>query len=117
MKSGYGKIKYQQKYYSVHRLIYEYYKGDIPDGLFVCHTCDNPSCMNPDHLFLGTCKENIRDSVKKGRHSSVKPKKISQKQKQEISYLYSLGLSQTDISKKYDCSQVRISQIIREINC
>lgn len=68
---GYGIIA---KSYSLprhkkaHRASWEIHRGPIPDGLFVCHHCDNPPCCNPDHLFLGTCKDNIQDLVKKKRH-------------------------------------------------
>ena len=68
--SGYGIMGVQlggKKY--AHRAAYEEFIGPIPDGMFVCHRCDNPSCCNPDHLFLGTPQENMNDKVKKGRQA------------------------------------------------
>ena len=54
----------------VHRVAYEIYKGSIPEGKNVCHSCDNPSCCNPKHLFIATQKENLLDMTIKGRRSN-----------------------------------------------
>lgn len=69
-KFGYGQFYINGKNLYAHRVSYVIQNGSIPKGLFVCHKCDNPSCVRPSHLFLGSQLENVLDMVKKGRHGA-----------------------------------------------
>jgi len=64
---GYGHVGFWDKLYKTNRVAWYLVNGDIPDGMVICHRCDNPKCCNPNHLFLGTFKDNTRDCVRKGR--------------------------------------------------
>lgn len=81
-----------------HRSGWELFVGPIPDGLFVCHSCDNPACCNPKHWFLGTHRQNMRDMIQKGRRKDIRPpvhfgekhpgSKLTQSQVREIREAY-----------------------------
>lgn len=65
--NGYGTVSINGRTYFAHRVVYYIHYGIDPGEMLVCHTCDNPGCCNPSHLFLGTCLDNNRDRTKKGR--------------------------------------------------
>jgi hypothetical protein len=70
--SGYGSFKYYQERSAIgsHVSSYLFHIGEVPKGMFVCHHCDNPPCVNPEHLFLDTNSGNMKDMFKKGRNGS-----------------------------------------------
>ena len=66
-KTGYGAFRLNDKVVDAHRVSYELHNGVIPEGVYVCHTCDNRLCVNPNHIFLGSPKDNWKDGFDKGR--------------------------------------------------
>lgn len=115
-KDGYGRVTYRKKCTRAHRLSYEIHVGSIPAGMQVCHRCDNPACVRPDHLFLGSNLDNVHDRDQKNRvsHGSRHPSaKLSEAQVLEIRELYAAGHhSQEAIARRYGVSQRMVSMII-----
>lgn len=107
-----------------HRVAWRLWHGDIPKGMHVLHRCDVRCCVNPEHLFLGTHSDNMRDMVSKGRgkpprlrgdHSPVR--KLNSGQVSEIRDLYATGsLSQRQLADQYGVGQMTINRVIRKIS-
>lgn len=114
-KKGYGICFHRNRTMRVHRLAYSIVLGEIPDEMLVCHRCDNPSCVNVEHLFVGTNLDNLRDMVKKGRstrgernHSA----KLTEKQVQEIRVGYTGRGYAVAVANKYGISPGHVRELI-----
>jgi len=96
-----------------HRLIYEHYFGPIPDGLFVCHTCDNRKCCNPKHLFLGTHLDNMKDMAKKGRANISWGEKsgVHKLTTKQVEAIRKDKRTQVEIAKEYGVAKSTICMI------
>lgn len=117
-KSRYPRVSYGKTKFQLHRLSWFLTFGEIPDGLYVCHKCDNTKCCNPDHLFLGTQFDNMQDMVNKGRNKDTSGSnngraKLSWKIVDEIRKAYSEGVHISDISKLYNLPMSTVSNVTR----
>lgn len=114
-RKGYGQIGGGATQLYAHRLSYLAFKGPIPVGLYVCHKCDVQTCVNPDHLFLGTPKDNARDRDAKGRSGSDKRRGERAYQAKlteaKVRAILADGRSQTLIAREYGVTQGVISRI------
>ena len=110
--NGYGKISINNVYVKAHRLSWElYHKKEIPANLLVCHSCDNPSCVNPHHLWLGTQKDNMQDAIKKGRFKFNY--KLTEEDVLNIRKEYAEGkTTQIELAEKYNVTKSAIHRII-----
>ena len=114
-KDGYGVFYTNGRVYKAHRVAFYLSKGD-PTGLCVCHSCDNPSCVNPDHLFLGTVVDNNKDRHSKGR-SKNKPTpgeshNMAKLSNEDVLYIRaSLDCLQKDLAAHYGVAIPTISNI------
>lgn len=109
-KNGYGffRISKEKGCAVAHRFSYELAYGTIPPGMLVCHTCDNPLCVKPTHLFLGTHKDNAIDREKKNRLKQHGSQKLTDK---EVIEIRGSSLSQSALSKAYKVSRTTIASI------
>src|SRR3990167_3704102 len=101
----YGAIVKNKKQIGAHRQAYIFFRGPIPEGMYICHHCDNPACVNPDHLFLGTHTDNMRDCVRKKRHNKPIGEKhhkatLTEPLVKLIKIMFARGYSNKDIAEK-----------------
>lgn len=122
-KNGYGRVGFANKRWRAHRLAWVLTHGPIQDGMLVCHSCDRPACINPEHLFLGTPKDNMDDMNAKGRgRFPGAPLKISDQQVSEIKTLYAAGgVTQRALASEFNIDQSYVSLIVngkyRGVSC
>lgn len=108
---GYGAVIVGKHGKGAHRLSWVLHRGPIPKGMCVLHKCDNPPCVNPDHLFIGTIRDNVHDMCRKGRHVGLR--KITAKQAQWIRDQYATGLyTQREIGDSLGIHSTAVSKII-----
>lgn len=113
---GYGRLKSRNKTDRAHRLSYETYVGEIPKGLMVLHKCDNPSCINPSHLFLGDQRENIGDMLRKGRSNYAKGEKSGSAKLKESDIIrivscFVRNVSDRKIAKDFQTTRANVQSI------
>jgi len=115
-QNGYGSISAsKRKSMLAHRAAYVTYKGPIPLGMCVCHTCDTPLCVNPDHLFLGTVGDNVRDRDEKGRVQRGERHVRAKLDRTQVAVLreaFHLGFSRKKIRTYFKISKSACWQII-----
>lgn len=97
-----------------HRMAWILFNSEVPDGLIVCHRCDNPSCVNPAHLFLGTPKDNMDDKIAKGRGKNppLAPLKFTAEQVEEIRAMYESGASFRSIGRHFSAGHNVIRAVV-----
>lgn len=111
----YGIFCYRSKSTSAHRWSYIIHKGEIPKGLCVCHACDMPACVNPDHLFVGTIQENNKDCYNKRRHAygtKNGSNKLDEHSVRQVVYLNSIKMSSVTICKMFGIGDTTFRKII-----
>lgn len=119
--NGYGSLKVNGKSVVAHRYSWEIHHGPIPSKIFVCHKCDNPACVNPKHLFLGSPSDNINDMVRKGRMNCTGPKNAKRGEQnwnhrltsEQVIAIRNDLRPQRVIAQEYGVTQAMISSIVR----
>jgi len=111
---GYGKLSVRTSFWEyAHRISWQLYRGAIQDGMYVCHKCDTPSCVNPDHLFIGSAKDNNDDMIAKNRNCIGDARSDAKLTKKQVEFIYASKLPGVWLSKEFGVSTGLISGIRR----
>jgi hypothetical protein len=114
---GYGLVRFERKVYLAHRLAWKFFRGEIAPGLVVCHKCDVRACVNPEHLFLGTMMDNVRDMMEKGRSAhgeKHRSAKLTTEQVRRIKTMLAEGFMRvSDIAREYGVTHATVACIAR----
>ena len=115
---GYGRFFSDGKSQGAHRYSYERFVRPIPEGLFVCHHCDTPNCVNPAHLFLGTSADNMRDMKEKGRARAAKGEanSFAKLNDEKVRAIRADGRLLREIAPDYGVTMAAVSLIKNRIN-
>jgi len=113
----YGVFNWHKHRYMAHRIIWEWTYGEIPDKMLICHKCDNPSCVNIKHLFLGNYKDNMQDAVQKGRMKrspNAGRKKLRTPKHKAIVQDYQNNVPVKQICETYGCTRQWVLFLVKE---
>ena len=121
---AYGHFNYKGKSVRAHRAAWLIYKGEIPEGMQILHTCDIGICVNPDHLRLGTHAENMREMVERGRHNNGSAARkgyghwnslFTEQEHTEMVRLRNEGKLLREIAAQFDCSDSYVSKVCKRL--
>lgn len=112
-KDGYGVMPSNGKNIRAHRYSYEYHVGPIPDGMSICHKCDNPGCVNPEHFFVGSAKDNAQDALAKQRNFVGEKNSRSKLTQEQVKFIRSSNIRSQELASMFNVNKSTINNIRR----